>query len=520
MKINKAPFKLIYNNDCTNILTCISPFHARGEKFIGPFHARGEKFNPRMVEATVDEIAGTGVDASLLSPDLGWVPWWPSKVYPDHYQWYEKQVGKPIQPGGFDYFVRHGGDVVKPFVDRCRHHGIAPFITYRLNDAHFTFIPRLASVKPRFYMEHPEYQLSPGGTHNWVFPKVRQYKLGLITELLENYDLAGIELDFMRHSPFFDTNKTSSDERKTIMAGFVSQVRTVLDRTVKAGKHRWLSVRVPIFLLKYDSIGIDLPAWVNKCGVEMVNLSAGFYTHQEGDLPQIREMIPEATIYHECTHCTMTAKPLHFEPGVNQLHYRRTSDEEFYSTANLAFEQGVDGISLFNFVYYREHGVSNRGTFSEPPFHVFNHLADKQWLARRKQRCYFLGSPAYADYPQSKFQLQDNKFYSRQTQKLIMRMNPPKRLDGFNLYFRIHTKQPSIELLWSVRLNGIEMIRRDFDGEPIEQPYDGLLGQANQRTGWICQSNVVRAGDNEVQITLKSGGPVDVVRVDLVLTSQ
>jgi hypothetical protein len=181
-----------------------------------------------MIEATVDEIAGTGVDASLLSPDLGWVPWWPSKVYPDHYEWYEKQTGKPLEPGGFEYFVRHGGDVVKLFVDRCHHHQIAPFITLRLNDGHFIGISGLDSYKPRFYIEHPEYQLRPGSTQNWIFPQVRQYKLDLITELLENYDLAGIELDFMRHWWFFDTDRTSSLDRKMAMADFISKVRSAL----------------------------------------------------------------------------------------------------------------------------------------------------------------------------------------------------------------------------------------------------------------------------------------------------
>ena len=27
----KAPFRLLYNNDATNVLSCNSPFHTRGE---------------------------------------------------------------------------------------------------------------------------------------------------------------------------------------------------------------------------------------------------------------------------------------------------------------------------------------------------------------------------------------------------------------------------------------------------------------------------------------------------------
>jgi len=508
----KAPFNLLYNNDCTNIAGCVSPFHARGEKL----HAR-------MIEASVDEIAGTGVDASLLSPGMGWVPWWPSKVYPDHHQWFLETHRDKVQMLNETLkrcadFVAGGGDVVKPFVDRCRHHNIAPFITYRLNDAHFQGKSTLDSEKPRFWWEHPEYRFSPGSVQNWAIPEVRQYKLDLITELLENYDLAGIELDFLRHWWYFNQKETSSVQRKTIMAEFVSRVRKVLDRTVRPGQRRWLCVRVPIALSKHDAIGIDLPRWVGQCGVEMVNLSASYFAHQEGDLPKIRRMTPGAAIYHESCHCTQTAwLPRPDRTKIDHYYSRLTTDDEFYTAAHLAYQQGADGISLFNFVYYREHPPLDRYTFREPPFPVLEHLRDKQWLARRRQQYYFLGSHMKNWNDVAGFQL-PRTLSAGNMEKLTMRMGPPEDLGGLNLYLRVHTKEPSAHLDWSVRLSGKELVREDFRGEPIEQPYDGLLGKPDQRTGWTGKPNTVREGDNQVEITLNSGGPVDVVRIDLALT--
>ena len=64
----KAPFRVLYSNDLTNITSCVSPFHAAHE----PFRAE-------MLDATVDEVAGL-VDAHFLQPGLGVVPLWPSKV--------------------------------------------------------------------------------------------------------------------------------------------------------------------------------------------------------------------------------------------------------------------------------------------------------------------------------------------------------------------------------------------------------------------------------------------------------
>ncbi|MHC4123768.1 MAG: hypothetical protein ACYSSI_09365, partial [Planctomycetota bacterium] len=73
----KAPFKVLYSNDTTNITSCTSPFHKRGEPFTDD-----------MLRATVDEAAGC--DVHMLQPGLGWIPWWKSKAYPadEHYRWF------------------------------------------------------------------------------------------------------------------------------------------------------------------------------------------------------------------------------------------------------------------------------------------------------------------------------------------------------------------------------------------------------------------------------------------------
>jgi hypothetical protein len=58
----KPSFQLLYSNDLTNITSCVSPWHRRGEPF-----------RPEMLEASVDEVADRGVDVHLLQPGLGWV---------------------------------------------------------------------------------------------------------------------------------------------------------------------------------------------------------------------------------------------------------------------------------------------------------------------------------------------------------------------------------------------------------------------------------------------------------------
>lgn len=43
----KAPFRVLYSNDTTHTMSCVSPYHAEGQPF-----------GPEMIAASVDETAG------------------------------------------------------------------------------------------------------------------------------------------------------------------------------------------------------------------------------------------------------------------------------------------------------------------------------------------------------------------------------------------------------------------------------------------------------------------------------
>ena len=100
MTRGKAPFRLIFNNDTTNTLTCVSPWHEEGEAF-----------REDMLVASIEELAGSGVDAYMLSPGMGWVPWWQSKVIPDHFKWWMDMTGlQPDRLVQLGSFGRRGRD--------------------------------------------------------------------------------------------------------------------------------------------------------------------------------------------------------------------------------------------------------------------------------------------------------------------------------------------------------------------------------------------------------------------------
>ena len=498
-RAEKAPFKLLYSNDTTNILSCTSPFHKKGEPF-----------RPEMLEATVDEAAGA--DVHMLQPGLGWVPWWQSKVYPpaDHYRWWAGRTG--LKPDAFGEFVMNGGDLVSVFVKRCRAKGQSPFVSLRMNDAHhLAYLDKpgrgTANIS-RFYEEHPQYRLGNNGSQrvfNWAIPEVRAQKFAFIEELLENYDLDGFELDFMRASTYFRQNETTSAQRAGIMTEFVSRVRRTVDRTARGGKRRWLCARVPCVLSTHDSLGLDLPALV-AAGLDMIDLSVHYCTQQQTDLAQVRKLAPSAVLYLEMTHCTYKGPGT----GGDSFPFVRTTDAQFYTAANLAYARGADGVSLLNFVYFREHGTAGRGPFNEPPFHILKGLRDPKFVARQPQ-WYVLSkvdNTPPADRPLPK------KFTPGLTCTFSLDMtlaHSPQSL------FRLRTVEDASVCRWSVAINGTRLAATGFVLKPIEHPYNAFLGEPNQFACFRSESPLIRPWRNDIAVTLESGNPVTLDYLDLAL---
>jgi hypothetical protein len=514
---SKPPYRVLYSNDTTNIASCTSPYHQPREPF-----------RPQMLEASIDEVAGHGVDVHLLQPGLGWVPWWPSKVYParEHYDWLKQTYG--LNPDSFGKWVLGGGDLVQVFVDRCRKRGQAPFISYRLNDAHAKenadlkpgdkFIGGAAQALTKFYCEHPDYRIGPdlksGTQHvqNWAIPAVREHKFAFIRELCENYDLDGLELDFLRFASYFQLDKTNRSERAEIMTRFVGDVRKLLDRTERGGRHRWLCVRVPCYLSAHDPLGIDLPAMV-AAGVEMVNVSASYFTQQVTDFARIRASVPEAAVYRELCHSIWNGAKL--LDGYDTFPFRRTTREEYDTTAHLAYAEGADGMSLFNFVYYRPHGAGDRGQFAEPPFDVLDHLGDRAWLARQPQH-YFLATGWRR--PFSKQHVVPRDVAVGKPATFTFDVAPPAGGWRQGGRLRIQAESDLGDSRWSARLGERELQPTSNVAEPYANPYPTMLGKPEEMRAWQVPADALAAGSLRVEVTCNSGEPARIDFLDLAVS--
>lgn len=510
----KAPYRLLYSNDTTNLLSCVSPFHKRSEPF-----------RREMLEASVDEVAGLGVDVHLLQPGLGMVPMWPSRVLPlqEHYAWIKKRYGQA--PDSFGRFVLDGGDVLKVFIDRCRLRGQSPFVSFRMNDAHHKeFVDPKPGAKPgssigmsvtRFYAAHPEYRIAPDSlrgadmVQNWAVPEVRAQKFALIRELCENYDLDGLELDFLRFYSYFRTGETTGEQRCAVMTGFVREVRELLDRTARDGRRRRLCARVPCYLPALDCLGLDIAALVDA-GLDMVNASAHYFTTQRHDLASIRKQAGGAALYFELCHSTWNGPKT--GAGYDVFPFRRATPRQLQTAAHLAYARGADGVSLFNFAYYREHGGPGRGPFGEPPFEVLETLREPSKLAQQPQH-WFIASGWRA--PGAKPPPVPVGVASGKPVKFTFDFAPPAGGWNAEARLRIQGAGPLGDAHWRAWFNGTELTSSDDRGEPFANPFDALLGRPEELRAWRVPAQLLLDGRNRAEFTLESGEPATLVFIDL-----
>ncbi len=500
----RAPFRLLYSNDTTNITGCVSPFHK----------AR-EPFRTEMLEASVMETAGTGVDAHFLQPGLGSVPMWPSKVEPleAHYAWIKQRYGQ--SPDGFGKYVMAGGDVVQVFVESCRKAGQAAFVSLRMNDTHhkeFSDTPpgekpkmNLAMSVTRSYLEHPEWRIKPGSkrggevVQNWAVPEVRAHKLALLEELCTNYDLDGIELDFMRFYSLFRLEETTTEQRAEIMTGFTGSVRALLDRTQREGRRRWLCLRIPSLVQGLDALGMDLPA-LHAAGADMFNLSQSYFTVQQTDFATLCKQVPGAAVYLEMCHTTWTGERL--QEGYDVYPFRRTTNEQFQTTAHLAYARGAAGVSVFNFAYYRDHGAPGRGPFREPPFEVFKGLTQPEWLAAQPQYWFIIQgwNNPFIRPPRIPREILPGK-----PTGYAFDLAPPTGGWKKEGRLRLQFKAPPAGARFTLKLNGSELAKTDDVSEPFPTPETNMFGTPEQLRAWTVPAALLKDGMNKVEITLVEG---------------
>ena len=316
-----------------------------------------------IVDRYVDVLAGAGVNVLLCNTNARrtnyrskvWEAFWDgydpdgpddqphlTAVPPAQRKKYRKLIGNmlEVQRQGVDYPAR--------VIERCRHHGVAPWISLRMNDVHennnlaHPFHSPLWRKPELFRRGHPGYYAR---ALDYAHPQVREHYLALVVETLDRYDVAGLELDFLREPYLF--SKGEEQAGRKILTDWLREVRRLANAAAARRGHAVaLGVRVPSCPDTALGLGLDAPTWANEGLVDLVVAAPRWATIEFAmPLDKWRALVGDRVTL-------AGGLEAHYSPcpGVRQ---RPVTLDEAAGAAVAVRSSGADAVYLFN---YFQHG--------------------------------------------------------------------------------------------------------------------------------------------------------------------
>jgi hypothetical protein len=275
--------------------------------------------------------------------------------------------------------IAQGQDPLALICDRGHALGKDVWLSFRFNDHHHVRTPRQNSKSSQLYEARPDLRLEDD---RWDYSKseVRDHVYALLREAYVDYDVDGVELDFMRSPGYFP--KAHLNEGKALLNALMEKLRDLADEAAqKKGRPQGLAVRLPSHEPACSEVGLDWRTWVKKGWVDVLTASCFHSAEQEADLAAFVEGCRGSrTLVYWCVESTA---------GFPNVEYDRTiyyggapngpSTEHYRAMALGAYEQGVDGLYFFNLHFAFERYATH------PAVAFLHELHDPELLRGRDQ---------------------------------------------------------------------------------------------------------------------------------------
>ena len=216
----------------------------------------------RAVEAVVDAHASAEVDTIVHCVFAGFTHLFPpsfSKVayHVEHSGCWGTSWGPPMKS-----LHERGYDFVQIALDRAHENGTTFIAALRMNDRHG------CRQKERMYKEKPQWHLNGfAGGFDYAKPEVREAMLTFVGEVLEHYDVDGIEYDWLRWVHVFE--RGTERDNAPLLTDFMRRTRQLLDEAGRRrGRRLLLGARVPDVLEQCGAVGFDVEQWVRQSLVD------------------------------------------------------------------------------------------------------------------------------------------------------------------------------------------------------------------------------------------------------------
>ena len=158
------------------------------------------------VEQWFDYLFTNGVDVlsyDCASPDVVPLLHCPhGEVFGERFKHFDRIPDWAFRTNLEELF-EHGTDVLQIAAERARAHGKQILAQMRMSDAHHYHGRHDNPLFPQFVLDHPEWCIElEDGTLDIVLdysvPEVRERRLAILRDIATNYDIDGVNLNWMR----------------------------------------------------------------------------------------------------------------------------------------------------------------------------------------------------------------------------------------------------------------------------------------------------------------------------------
>ena len=258
------------------------------------------------------------------------------------------EVNYPQLGGLYKAYTECGVDGVQIFIDEMKKKGIRPWLSFRMNDTHFTENPT-SFLRSDMYYEEKEAGHLVGDRYGYYaqlfdyrYPRYRNAVLGYVKELLDKYDMFGIELDFMREIVCFDY-LGHPEEAREIMLDFMREVKAHAKKNeTRLGHDIKISIRICRDPDDAYIFGFDVKKMVDEGLVDVVVVTPR-YACVDSAMP-IRKW---RKLLGDDVALIGGIETNNVQGSVNSAENSKAYAAAFYA-------QGADGIYLNNHEYNRE----------------------------------------------------------------------------------------------------------------------------------------------------------------------
>ena len=291
------------------------------------------------------------IDDSETCTDSVWWNWSEGNAVP-----YASKRLPTYNVPGYRRLLEEGIDIVGIIQEETHRRGLEGFYSHRINGADND--PQFREEKGSyidddenlyrvpFKEEHPDWMIrlpytrSPG--LNFEFEGVREYVLANLTEIAEDFDFDGIELDFARNCPVLPPDRAWA--RREGLTAFMRSVRAMtLAVEKRRGRPFLLAARVPENLVGCHFDGLDVETWARG---QVVDLFVMGCRNFEVDVAAFRRIAADTPIKLYCALDDHHSSDGYCAPPIEVL---RGVFSNWY-------HQGADGVQTFNFKYAPDPG--------------------------------------------------------------------------------------------------------------------------------------------------------------------